>query len=138
MSAASDYLEDKLLDHTLGNTAYAQPTVYVGLFTAVTGLETNSPSAEVSGNGYTRKAASFGASSGGSSFGASSGGSCSTDATITFDAATGNWGTITHVAVTDAASSGNVLFYGAVTSSKTIETGDTFQISSGNLTITLA
>ena len=129
MSAASDYLENKLLDHTLGNSAYAQPTVYVGLYTAVTGLETNSPSAEVSGNAYTRKAASFGASSGGS---------CSTDGTITFDAASGNWGTITHVAVLDAATTGNVLFYGAVTSSKTIETGDTFQISSGNLTITLA
>jgi hypothetical protein len=42
------------------------------------------------------------------------------------------------VSVHDASSSGNLLFHGAVTSSKTIETGDTFQISSGNLTITLA
>ena len=129
MSAASDYLENKLLDHTLGNTAYTQPSNYVGLFTAVTGLETNSPTAEVSGGSYARKAASFAAASGGS---------CSTDATITFDAATANWGTITHVAVMDAATAGNVLFYGAVTSAKTIETGDTFQISSGNLTISLA
>jgi hypothetical protein len=38
----------------------------------------------------------------------------------------------------DAATSGNVLFYGAVTTSKTIETGDTFQVSTGNLTIALA
>jgi len=129
MSAASDYLELKLLDHTLGNTAYAQPTNYVGLYTGDGGLEANSPSAELSGSGYARQAASFAAASGGS---------CSTDATITFPAATGNWGTITHVAVLDAATSGNVLFWGAVTSSKTIETGDTFQISSGNLTITLA
>ena len=36
------------------------------------------------------------------------------------------------------AGAGNVLFYGDLTSSKTIETGDTFQITSGNLTITLA
>ena len=129
MSAASDYLENKLLDHTLGNTSYAQPTNYVALFTADTGLETNAPSAEVSGGGYARQTASFAAASGGS---------CSTDATITFPAATANYGTVTHVAVMDALTSGNVLFHGAVTSSKTIETGDTFQISSGNLTITLA
>lgn len=130
MSAASDYLENKLLDHTLRNTAYTQPSaLYVGLFTADTGLEANSPTAEVSGGSYARKAATFAAASSGSA---------STSATITFDAATANWGTITHVAVMDASTSGNVLFYGAVTSSKTIETGDTFQISSGNLTISLA
>lgn len=130
MSAASDYLEDKLLDHVLRNTAYTQPSgLWVGLFTATTGLETNTPSAEVSGGAYARKAISFGAASGGSA---------SNSGTVTFDAATANWGTVTHVAVMDAASGGNVLFHGAVTSAKTIETGDTFQISAGNLTITLA
>jgi hypothetical protein len=130
MSAASDYLENKLLDHTLRNTAFSQPSgLHVGLFTANTGLETNSPSAEVSGGSYARKTIAFSAASGGSA---------SNSATVTFDAATANWGTITHVAVLDASTSGNVLFHGAVTSAKTIETGDTFQISSGNLTITLA
>jgi hypothetical protein len=130
MSAASDYLENKLLDHTLRNTAFSQPSgLYVGLFTANTGLETNSPSAEVSGGSYARETIAFSAASSGSA---------SNSATVTFDAATANWGTITHVAVLDASTSGNVLFHGAVTSAKTIETGDTFQISSGNLTITLA
>ena len=132
MSAASDYLENKVLDHVLDNTAFSQPGgIYLALFTADTGLETNSPSAEIttSGSAYTRQSVSFGAASSGSA---------ATDATVTFSAATGNWGTITHVAVMDAASSGNVLFYGAVTTSKTIETGDTFQVSSGNLTVSLA
>lgn len=130
MSAASDYLEDALLDHVLGGTTFTQPaTLYVGLYTANTGLETNSPSAEVSGGSYARQSITFDAASGGSADSA---------ATVTFPAATANWGTITHVAVTDASSAGNVLFYGAVTSSKTIETGDTFQISAGNLTISLA
>jgi molecular chaperone DnaK (HSP70) len=36
------------------------------------------------------------------------------------------------------AGSGTVLFWGAVTTAKTIDTGDTFQVSSGNLTIALA
>tara|TARA_R110000868_G_scaffold130300_4_gene339947 strand:+ start:8968 stop:9360 length:393 start_codon:yes stop_codon:yes gene_type:complete len=130
MSAASDYLELKLLDHVLGNTTFSQPASrYLGLFTASTGLETNSPSAEVSGGSYVRKAVSFAAASSGSS---------ATSATVTFDTATANWGTITHVAVMDASTSGNVLFWGAVTTSKVIESGDTFQVSSGNLTISLA
>ena len=135
MSAASNYLENKVLDHVLKNTAYSQPSnLYVGLFTNTSGnaaanLEAGTLTDEVSGGSYARKTAAFSAASGGSA---------STSATITFDAATANWGTITHVAVIDNSTSGNVLFWGAVTTSKTIETGDTFQITSGNLTISLA
>jgi hypothetical protein len=130
MSAASDYLENKVLDHVLTATSYTAPTTrYLALFTADTGLEANTPSAEISGGSYARQAVTFAAASSGTS---------ATNATVTFPAATGNWGTITHVAVMDAATSGNVLFWGAVTTSKTIETGDTFQVSSGNLTISLA
>jgi hypothetical protein len=134
MSAASDYLENKLLDHVLkySTASYTAPsTVYVALFTASTGLETNSPSAEIStsATAYGRQSITFATASGGSS---------ASNATVTFTAATANWGTISHVAIMDASTAGNVLFYGAVTTSKTIETGDTFQISSGNLTISLA
>ena len=131
-NAASNYLENKLLDHVLRYSAAPYTgvsTLYVGLFTADTGLETNSPSAEISGNGYARKAVTFAAASSGSS---------ATNAAVTFDPATGTWGSITHVAVMDASTSGNVLFWGAVTTAKTIENGDTFQISSGNLTISLS
>lgn len=131
MGAASNYLEGKLLDHVLTSTAYTQPSRYLALFTSDPG-ESGSFTGEVStsGTAYARKAVTFAAASGGSS---------ATNATVTFDTATANWGTITHVAVVDGstAGAGNVLFYGAVTTSKTIETGDTFQISSGNLTISL-
>lgn len=130
MSAASDYLENEVLDHVLGNGAYTPAgTIYVGLWTADDGLESGTQTSEVSGSGYARQTITFDAASGGSSDSA---------ATVTFPAATGNWGTITHVALMDASSAGNVLFHGAVTTSKTIETGDTFQISAGNLTISLA
>jgi hypothetical protein len=137
MSAASNYLENKVLDHVLTATAYSQPsTRYLALFTntsgnAATNLEAGTLTDEVStsGTAYGRETVTFAAASGGSS---------ATNATVTFDTATANWGTITHVAVMDAETSGNVLFWGAVTTSKTIETGDTFQVSSGNLTISLA
>jgi hypothetical protein len=138
MSQASDYLENALLDHVLSNTAMTSPTtVYVGLFTSdpSTGstdenLEAGTLTDEVSGNGYARKSVSFGAASGGSA---------TTDANVTFDPASGgDWGEITHIAIIDALTTGNVLFYGTLTTAKTIQDGDTFQITSGNLTVTLA
>ena len=130
MSAASDYLENKVLDHVLGNTAYTQPaTLYLGLWTADNGLESGTITGEVSGGSYARQTITFSAAAAGSADSA---------ATVTFPAATANWGTITHVAIMDASTAGNVLFHGAVTTSKTIESGDTFQVSAGNLTISLA
>ena len=138
MSAASNYLENKVLDHVLTATAYTQPgTRYVALFNNTSGnaaanLEAGTLTDETStsGTAYARKTVTFAAASSGSS---------ATNATVTFDAATASWGTITHVAVMDGgtAGAGNVLFWGAVTTSKTIDTGDTFQISSGNLTVSL-
>ena len=138
MSAASNYLENKVLDHVLTATAFTQPSRFLALFlntsgSAATNLEAGTLTDEVStsGTAYARQAVTFAAASGGSS---------ATNATVTFPTATANFGTITHVAVmdSDTEGSGNVLFYGAVTTSKTIETGDTFQVSSGNLTISLA
>ena len=139
MTAASNYLENKVLDHVLTSTGYTQPsTRYLALFTngsgnAATNLEAGTLTDEVStsGTAYARKSVTFASASGGTS---------ATNATVTFDAATASWGTITHVAVMDGgtAGSGNVLFWGAVTTSKTIDTGDTFQVTSGNLTISLA
>lgn len=138
MSQASDYLEDALLDHVLRATAFTSPTtVYVGLFTSDPSLgdtdellEAGTLTNEISGFDYARKAATFSAASGGS---------ITTSANITFDPANGgDWGTITHIAVSDALTAGNVLFYGRLATAKEIQDGDTFQITSGNLTVTLA
>ena len=132
MSSASNYLELKVLDHVLSTTSYTMPSaVYVALFTSDPG-EAGSFAAEISATGtaYARQAATFAAAASGSA---------ATNATITFPTATANWGTITHLAIVDGSTqgAGNVLFYGAVTTSKVIETGDTFQITSGNLTVSL-
>jgi len=142
MSALSNSIENKLLDHSLGTASYSAPaSVYIGLFTSdpSTGstsenLEAGIMTNEVSGGSYARQVATFNAASGGSA---------STSATVTFPTATANWGTITHVAVidsdqTDSAGQGEVIYYGLLDTAKIIETGDTFQITTGNLTITLA
>jgi hypothetical protein len=59
MSAASDYTENKLLDHVLTSTSYASPnaTLYLALFTSDGGLEndTEGSQTEISGNAYVRK-----------------------------------------------------------------------------------
>jgi hypothetical protein len=114
MSAASNYLENKILDHVLTATAYTQPSRFIALFTGNPG-EAGSFTNEVStsGTAYARQAVTFAAASSGSS---------ATNATVTFPTATANFGTITHVAVVDSDTegAGNVLFYGAVTTSKTI------------------
>jgi len=127
MSAASDYVENLALEWLLTSNSATRPTAwYIGLHTAdPTDAGTGT---EVSGGSYAREAVSFTVTND----------TASNSATVTFSAATANWGTITHVGVWDSLSGGELLFHGAVTTSKTIETGDTFQISSGNLDITLA
>ena len=56
---------------------------------------------------------------------------------IEFPASGGTNNTITHIIIADAASSGNILFVGALDVQKVIETGDIFRINAGNLTIEL-
>ena len=128
MAEMSNYLENALINATLRATTFTSPaTVYVSLHTAdPTDAGTGT---EVSGGSYARKSASFASPSNGAS---------ATDADITFDQATGNWGTITHIGIWDALTTGNLLYHTPLTTSKTIDTGDIFKIASGSLTVTLA
>ena len=124
----SNYLENGLLNAVLRSTSYSSPaTVYVGLYTDNPG-EGNTGT-EVSGGSYARKSATFNAPSDGV---------CTNSAAVEFDQATANWGTVSHVALLDAITSGNLLFYTDITTSKTIETGDIFKIAAGSLSVTLA
>ena len=60
ISEFSDYYEQKIIDHMLRAVAFTVPaTVNVALFTANTGLETNAPTAEVSGGAYARVESTF-------------------------------------------------------------------------------
>ena len=56
---------------------------------------------------------------------------------IEFDAATGSWGTISHIGIFDAASSGNLIAHSSLSASKAIGTGDVFRIPAGDIDITL-
>lgn len=127
MAQMSNFLENALINATLRNTAYTSPaSVYVGLFT--TDPTDAGSGTEISGGSYARVVATFTAPTDGVS---------PTNADVQFPQATATWGTVTHFGIFDALTTGNLLYHGSLTASKTIETGDVFKIASGNLTVTL-
>jgi hypothetical protein len=144
MSAMSDFLENKLVDQLFrGQTAPTTTTLYVALLTGApsdTGGGT-----EVSGGSYARVAvtsslANWAGTQAAGSTAASSGngGQTSNNAAITFPTPAATWGTVTHFGIYDAASGGNLLFYGALTIAKTINQSDTVTFPAGSLAITFA
>jgi hypothetical protein len=130
MGGFSDYWEKKILDHIFGKGGYTPPTIYVGLSTADP-TDSDSGLTEPSGNGYARVQTSA------SDWNAASNGSLDNADNITFAQATGNWGTITHFALFDAATAGNMLVYGALSQPKSINESDTAKFEAGDLDISL-
>ena len=127
MAEFSDYLENKLLDHVLNNTSFTSPTTtYVGLYTVAP--TDGGGGTEVSGGSYARQVLSVSTASSGV---------VTSDSDINFPQATANWGTVVAAGVFDSLSSGNLLMYTNLTTSKTIEAGDILKISSGSLTVSL-
>lgn len=126
----SNFLENALLNATLNATTYTAPAnIYVSLWTSD---PTDAGSGtEVSGGSYARTAVSFATASGTS-------GNVLNDADVTFPTATASWGTVGWIGINDAATSGNLLYHTALDTSKTIDSGDIFKISTGNLSVTLA
>lgn len=125
MSLSNEF-ETRILQWALTNGSPTRPTAwYIGLFTSDPG-ETGAGT-EIVGNGYVRKAVTF----------TVTGNTASNSAAVEFDAATGSWGTVTHLAVIDASTAGNVIAYGALAASKAIGTGDILRIALGELDITL-
>ncbi len=121
---ATNYLELGLLDHLLGGPDYTRPaTVYFVLFTSAP--SEYGTGTEVSGGGYARVAVA----NNNTNFPvATSPGGVGTKinaTSISFPAAAASWGTVTHFGIYDAASGGNLLIYGTLTSARAVTTGDT-------------
>jgi hypothetical protein len=131
MAMLSDYLENKLVDWLFRGQAYTPPAaLHFALLTTNTD-DDGSPLVEVSGGSYarvsvTRSLTNFAGTQGAGTTAASSGstGTTSNNAAITFPAPTANWGSVTGVVVYDAATGGNILFYGALSTPKTVNNGD--------------
>lgn len=127
--AMTNYLENKLLDHAFRGINYAAPTVvYAALLTNVP--DDGTAGVEVSGGSYTRIAivsntSSWAGTQGAGSTTASTGtsGTISNNAVVTFNTPTANWGTVTGVALYDAATGGNALIQGALSAPVTVVSG---------------
>ena len=144
MSKASDYLENKIIDHIFRGRSFTAPAaLYVSLHTA--DPTDAAGGAEVSGNNYSRAQlnpsdTNWAATQGGTPAAASSGtgGQTSNKGTITFATPSGSWGLVTHFGIWDASTSGNLLVHGALTVSKTINASDAVTFPVDALTVTLA
>lgn len=126
MADFSDYLENELLDHVFRNSSYTPPSaVYLALYTSAP--TDAGGGTQVSGNGYSRQAITFGAASGGA---------ISNTSAVSFTASGGNFGTIVAVGIFDASTSGNLLAWKAITS-VAINDGDTLTFPIGDIDVTL-
>ena len=145
MSEMSDYLEGQLIAHIFRTSSFSKPGVLAiallttgaadsdtGVFTTGTGVEVTNAGA------YARVArnpldANWTAPTGGD-------GQTDNAAAVTFTQATGDWGTVSDMAIVDNATwnTGNMLFYSAVDTGRAIATGDTAEFAAGAITVTFA
>jgi len=119
MGSLSDYAENKILDHINGKTSFTMPTAYIGLKTADP-TDDNSGGTEptIATGGYARKVTS------GATWAAAASGASSNAAAITFATSTDAWSTgateLTHFIAMDAATAGNMLYYGTLTVARAV------------------
>lgn len=132
-SGKSTFSANTWLDEVLGGSDYTPAsTVYVALYTVTPGA--NGGGTEVSGGSYARVAVTNNSTN----WPAASGGVKANGAAITFPTASASWGTVTGFALMDAASGGNELYFGDLTLSKVVSSGDTASFAIGALSITEA
>lgn len=131
MANITTFLRNKLLEHSLGKSSWTMPTaVYAALYTVTPTI--SGGGTEVVGSGYARIVTAWGTAIAGSIVNTN---------TIRFPAASGagaNWGNIEAIGLLDAATSGNLLWFGPTSAIVTVDTGDDFRIAPGALTVTLS
>ena len=124
----SNTAETLVLDWLLTTGTATRPTAwYLALFTADPAEDASGTEVSTSGTAYVRKVAAF----------TVTGNTASNSAAIEFPTATATFGTVSHVGVFDALTSGNLIAYAALTTSKVIDTGDVLRVPLGDLDITL-
>lgn len=113
---ASNYFRGKALDVSLRNLPYTSPTtVYVSLHTADPTADAL-PATEVQGTWYGRQTVTFGPQN--------TAGQTTNNNTITYNAVTEGPVTVTHFAIWDSQSLGNMLYFGPLAASKTFANTD--------------
>jgi len=136
MANATDYLEQAIYNHIFRDATFAKPaTICVGL-TLDTPTDDGSYTEVADANGYAR----YPNASGNAIWdvmGVEGSGANTSD--LTFTTATGDWGTVSGVIITDASthSGGNVLLHGTLTAPRNVQNGDTFRFSAGSIDVSI-
>jgi hypothetical protein len=134
----SDYLSNALLDHAFSLSTFAVPDTFIAMCTGdVLDTDTGSTISETSAGAYAREEVDV---NGGASptWDLAANGSLDNTHTISFTQATGSWSTITALAIVDALTVGNLLFYENTVTDQEVDNGDTAEISAGNLKVSLS
>lgn len=136
MSAKSDFLENAVLNYLFNGAA--MPTLASGLYIALCTTATSDAAlgteVSTSGTAYAR----LNIARNTTNFPTATTGTISNGTLLQFAVATASWGTITHWAIMDASTGGNILYHAALSSSVAISTNDRFELPIGNLTATEA
>ena len=122
MANISTYLENKLVDHSLGTTTYTKPTaVYVALMTVMP--TSAGGGTEVTGGSYARQAMAFSAASSGSA---------TNSGTVTFSGMPA--ATVLGIGIYDASTAGNLLWFEAFGSSIAATAGSSIVFNASSVT----
>jgi hypothetical protein len=127
----SDFLEDEILDHIFKTGAYtAEANLYIALCISTPGDDdTSDPNGEVTGTSYVRIKCN--------TWDTSASGATENTQTVAFAQAGGDWGTVTHFAICDETTTGNMIAYGKLDDARVISSGDTASFATGALDVTL-
>ena len=129
--AKTEYLEKKILEHVLLGEEYTPPDqLYLALFTADPG-RLGSTVNEISDAAYARQPITFTAAVDDST----SGSYCQNVLSIDYPQATIDWGYVTHGAIMDAETGGNMLYKGPFDVPKEVLEGDFFEIPAGEVKV---
>lgn len=122
---------DRLLDYNFGQTAYSVPATYYFALSTNAIQPDGTGCVEPVGNAYARVAIANNKTN----WTVASNGTLTNNIQAQFPESTGSWGTATHVAIFDAATGGNLLFYDALQESRTIESQTTLMFMPNTITV---
>ena len=136
MANASDYLEQQIYNHIFRGNTFSKPSnIAIGLTSDIP-LDDGTYTEIANANGYARYVSVSGDARW-TEINVAGSGSNAVD--FIFDAASGDWGMVSGVIITDdtAHNTGNVLLHGALTNPRNVQSGDTFKFSAGNLDVSV-
>jgi len=126
MSGLTQTIDNKLLDHVNGITAYAQPTTPLKARLMTANGSATAAGTEVTGGSYTAQTVTFAAAASGAA---------ANSAQVVYTAMPAV--TVTGVEIWDSSGSPQRLWWAPLTTPKALSAGDTFQFDTGALQVGL-